>query len=180
MLKGLFKRDPLKQTADQLFTAVSARSRLPVFYKDWALPDTLEGRFECLSLHIILVLRRLEALGPQGKALGQELVDRYFAALDGAVRQIGIGDTSVGKKVKAFAKQFYGRATAYSDGLKPDAPINALSIALARNLLGASSEASPTSDQWALYVWQFENVLAAQSYEALAKADLGALPAAFQ
>jgi cytochrome b pre-mRNA-processing protein 3 len=176
MLKGLFKRDPLKETADRLFNAVSERSRHPEFYLEWGLPDTLESRFECLSLHIILVLRRLEALGSEGKALGQELVDRYFAALDGAVRQIGIGDTSVGKKVKAFAKQFYGRASAYSDALVSDASSDSLSIALARNLLGSGSEASAQSDRWARYVHAYEAVLAERPYAALANADIGPLP----
>jgi cytochrome b pre-mRNA-processing protein 3 len=176
MLKSLFKRDPLIEIADRLFSAVSQRSRQPEFFQSGGVPDTVEGRFESLSLHVILVLRRLEELGPRGKSLGQELVDRYFAALDGAVRQIGIGDTSVGKKVKAFAKQFYGRATAYPEGLKPDAPPDSLSAALARNLLGQVGEANAQSDRWAAYVRAFEAILASQGYEALAKADIGPLP----
>jgi cytochrome b pre-mRNA-processing protein 3 len=110
-------------------TAVRARSRLalglyqelvnqartPAFYRDLGVPDTPEGRFELVGLHVALVLRRLRFEGAPGSALGQELFDLMVADLDESLRQIGIGDLSVGRQVRRLAGHFYARLKALDD-----------------------------------------------------------------
>ena len=146
MLGKLFKRDPNREAADRLYQHIANAAREPLLYANHGIPDTVEGRFESLALHTILVLRRLDLLGPEGKTLAQVLIDRFFADIDSAMRQIGIGDTSVGKKVKAFAKGFYGRASAYQQALAVDADPAALPDAVERNLLGITTGAMAVSE----------------------------------
>lgn len=119
---------------------IVAAARLPELYAAMGAPDTLMGRFGALALHVALVLRRLRALPPPADRLAQDLVDRFFADLDSALREIGIGDVSVPKKVRALGEAFYGRAAAYDAALAEDAPPHALEEALARNLLDRPEE----------------------------------------
>lgn len=126
--------------ATRLFLAIVAVSRDPVAYRDHGVADTFEGRFERLALVTTLVLRRLSALPAPAEAVGQELVDQLFRHLDDGFRRSGVGDLSVGKKVKALAQGFYGRAGAYTEALASGDEAR-LRAALARNLYG--SEKSP-------------------------------------
>jgi cytochrome b pre-mRNA-processing protein 3 len=153
MIASLFKRDPIKARADTLYLRVSEAARSPALFINFGVPDTVEGRFEALALHVFLVARRLDRLGAEGAALAQAFIDRFFLDLDGAVRAIGIGDLSVGKKVKAFARAFYGRVEAYSAALSADAPAE-LEEALKRNLLGGQAEAAAHAPVLARYVRQ--------------------------
>jgi cytochrome b pre-mRNA-processing protein 3 len=149
---GLFRKDPLKDDAEAIFVSVSAAARLPVLYARHGVPDTVEGRFESLAMHVFLVTRRLDQCGEDGKRLAQHLIDRFFEDLDGAVRAIGIGDLSVGKKVKAFARNFYGRVEAYSAGLQEEADPDLLEAAILRNLLGAAPALAGNAPQLAAYL----------------------------
>lgn len=85
---------------------------MPVFYREFGVPDTPEGRFEMVGLHVALVVRRLRAAGAPGSALAQELFDLMFADMDESLRQIGLGDLSVGKQIKRLVGQFYARLQA--------------------------------------------------------------------
>jgi cytochrome b pre-mRNA-processing protein 3 len=171
MLGRLFKRDPLKDRADALYRRVAEAAREPRLFALHGVPDTVEGRFEALSLHVFLVLDRLDRLGAEGRALAQEFVDRFFADLDGAVRAIGIGDLSVGKKVKAYARNFYGRVEAYRAGLAVDAAPAALDEALSRNLFGLDREAPPQLGKVAAYVLQSRQRLEAMDVAAIESAS---------
>lgn len=123
-----------------LFADIVAAARHPVAYRDLGVADDFEGRFERLALVMVLVLRRLSALPAPADRAGQELVDQLFAHLDDGLRRSGVGDLSVGKKMKKLAQAFYGRAKAYTEALdSADEP--ALRDALARNLFGSSIEA---------------------------------------
>lgn len=119
---------------------IVAAARLPRLYAVMGTPDTVMGRFDALALHIVLVLRRLQALPSPADSLAQELVDRFFADLDSALREIGIGDVSVPKKIKKLGQAFYGRAEAYEKALAADASADALEQALARNILDRPEE----------------------------------------
>jgi cytochrome b pre-mRNA-processing protein 3 len=167
---SVFKRSPVKAEADAIFRSVAGQARHPALFLAGGVPDTVEGRFESLSLHVILVVLRIEGLGPQGAELAQELVDRFFADLDRAVREIGIGDLSVGKKVKAFARSFYGRVDAYRAGLAATADAGDLAAALHRNLLGADGPAGVRAEKLAHY--------ARASVDRLAQLDRAGLGAA--
>lgn len=152
MVLSWFRSDPERVRREELYRRISADARHLPLFADLGVPDTVEGRFESLALHVALVLRRLRALGPEGKALAQEIVDMFFTDLDGAVRQLGVGDLSVGKKVKAFAQGFYGRASAYDDALAITDADGALERAIARNLLGAADGVSPHAPALARHV----------------------------
>ncbi|HWA42889.1 MAG TPA: ubiquinol-cytochrome C chaperone family protein [Hypericibacter adhaerens] len=134
-LSRLFRSDPSATPAERLYAALVEQARQPAFFREGRVPDSLDGRFEMLTLHAFLVLRRLRAEGPAGAALAQRLFDRMFVDMDESLREIGVGDLSVGKRVKAMAKAFYGRSAAYEAALSDPAG-SALADALARNLYG--------------------------------------------
>jgi cytochrome b pre-mRNA-processing protein 3 len=152
MIRSWFKSDPLKPLAEALFAQVSAAARQPALFAQHGVPDTVEGRFEALSLHVFLVARRLDALGQGGKDLAQRLMDRFFFDLDDAMRAIGIGDTSVGKKIKTYARNFYGRVDAYSAGLSASAEADVLPQAILRNLLGGDAALAAQARALAAYI----------------------------
>lgn len=133
LILDLFKRRG-SSPAQTLYLHVAEASRLPALYLDAGVPDTAEGRFESLSLHVALVLRRLKGLPAPAEAIGQELVDVFFRELDRGLRELGVGDLSVAKRIKKLAKAFYGRLGAYDEPLGV-ADEEALRSALARNVL---------------------------------------------
>lgn len=143
MFSRFFRPDPRKREMDELHARVVTASRTPALYLDAHVPDTVEGRFECLSLHAILLLRRLRAFGEPGEAVAQEYVDCFFRHLDIALRELGVGDLSVGKRIKKLAKSFYARVSAYDAALAM-APGDdaALEAELARNVLGGEGDAT--------------------------------------
>lgn len=121
---------------ERLYAHVVAAAREPALFVECHVPDTVIGRFESLALHMALTLRRLRELPAPANDVAQDLVDRFFADMDSSLRELGIGDLSVPKKIKKLAQDFYGRAGAYDAALAPDAAPGALREALARNLLG--------------------------------------------
>lgn len=129
---SLFKRRKASP-AETLYRHVAQASRRPSLYLLSGIPDTAEGRFESLSLHVALVLRRLNALPAPAATIGQDLVEIFFRELDRGLRELGVGDLSVAKRIKKLAKAFYGRLNAYDEALAVEG--DALRAALARNVL---------------------------------------------
>lgn len=126
-----------RQKAEALYRAVVSQTRRPEFYVNGRIADTFEGRFDLLVVHVALVLHRLKAGGKEGKALGQMLFDLLFADMDTALREMGVGDVSVPRRIRAMSEAFYGRLRAYDAGLGTVAESDGeLSQALARNLYG--------------------------------------------
>ena len=113
----LFRRSGRERAVDELYATVVAQARQPHFYAAWDVPDTAEGRFEMIALHAFLLLRRLKAERQRTATLAQDFFDLMFADLDRNLREMGIGDTGIGKRVKAMAQSFYGRIAAYDAGL---------------------------------------------------------------
>jgi cytochrome b pre-mRNA-processing protein 3 len=113
--KRIFGRSGDEDTPYVLYGALVGQARNPAFYRDMGVPDTVEGRFEMVALHVFLALRRLRAGGEPGKDLGQKLFDVLFDDMDQTLREMGVGDLSVGKKIKAMASSFYGRMQAYDE-----------------------------------------------------------------
>jgi cytochrome b pre-mRNA-processing protein 3 len=142
MVLGLFSRSKTVPSVDLVYGDIVAAARLPILYRNFGVPDTVMGRFEVLGLHVALVLRRLRALPPPADSLAQDVIDQFFADLDSSLREIGIGDVSVPKKIKKLGQAFYGRAQAYQDALLPDASADSLEQALARNVLDKPEEPS--------------------------------------
>lgn len=104
-----FSHAPEPSSAHRLYSASVSHARYPLYYEHLGVPDTPEGRFEVLALHVGLVVRRLVQDDPRGQKTAQSLVDLMMADMDGNLRELGIGDLSVGKQVKRLASQFNAR-----------------------------------------------------------------------
>lgn len=107
------RRAARQELIDRFHGAVVEASRAPYLYGPGGLPDTVDGRFEWLTLHVMLVLRRLRALPAPAGEVAQELVDSVFAHLEIALRESGIGDFGVPKRMKKIGQGFYDRASHY-------------------------------------------------------------------
>ena len=129
-----FRKPPLVSpgTIEAIYGTIVTQAREPLFYRELGVPDTVNGRFDLLVLHLWMVLRRLRPLGG-GVELSQALFDRFCEDLDANLREMGVGDLAVPKRMQAFGEAFYGRSAAYdlavSDGRE------ALAQALCRNIL---------------------------------------------
>ena len=98
------------------YVSIVKQARRPELYAPGCAPDNFDGRFDMMALHVHLVLRRMRALGMGRSDVGQDLFDMFFKDMDQAMREAGVGDMGVGKKVQKMVEAFYGRATAY-DGV---------------------------------------------------------------
>jgi cytochrome b pre-mRNA-processing protein 3 len=116
----------------ELYRCCVAQARQPAFYETLGVPDTVDGRFDVLLLHVFLVMRSLKD-HPEAT---QSLFDLLFADMDRSLREMGVGDMSVGKKMKPMIMAFYGRTQAYEKALQEGS--DALAIALQRNVYGAA------------------------------------------
>ena len=135
----LDRRKALRGRADGLYRRLVDRAREPVFYALCGVPDTLDGRFDMIVLHVALVVRRLRAGEIPEKALSQALFDTMMDDMDRSLREMGVGDLGVGRRVKAMAKAFYGRAAAYDAALSEGAE-EALTAALERDMVAAAGQ----------------------------------------
>lgn len=147
ILNRLFGGPARPSIAETLYARIVAQARQPALYVEGQVPDTLEGRFEMIVLHAALVMRRLKDGGQAERDLAQEVFDTMFVDMDRSLREIGVGDMSVGKKVRSMAEAFYGRAGAYDSALKAadQASQNErMAAALARNVFGADAPAERT------------------------------------
>ncbi|WP_397419923.1 ubiquinol-cytochrome C chaperone family protein [Phenylobacterium sp.] len=109
----LFRPRPTQLAGQRLHAAAVARARAPDLYIALGAPDTPAGRFELLSAHVYLLLARLKGQGPAATDTAQALFDTYVRGLDNALRELGVGDLSVGKKMRKLGEAFYGRIGAY-------------------------------------------------------------------
>ncbi len=137
----LFPTRPVVAAARRLYAAAVAQARQPALYAGMGAPDTPEGRFELYTLHVVLLLHRLKGGGPQAVETGQALFEAYLRGLDDALRELGVGDLSVGKKMRKLGEAFYGRAKAYDQALESLPEHNALQALMGRTLEGADTAA---------------------------------------
>lgn len=113
MFNRLFKLRPARTAGRALYAQAVEQARSPVLYEALGAPDTTEGRFEIYNLHVTLLLDRLRDEGAQGAEMAQALFDAYISSLDNTLREMGVGDLSVGKKMRRLGEAFYGRAKSY-------------------------------------------------------------------
>jgi cytochrome b pre-mRNA-processing protein 3 len=125
-------RIPQRGTIEGIYGMIVTQAREPLFYRDLGVPDTVNGRFDLLVLHLWMVLRRLQPI-PAGAGLSQALFDRFCDDMDANLREMGVGDLTVPKRMQAFGEAFYGRAAAYDLALT--AGTEALAQALCKNIL---------------------------------------------
>lgn len=135
MFQRLFgrSRNENRAIADALYDAIVAAARQEPIYSAWEVPDTPLGRFEMLSLHMFLFQHRLRGADGAAGELAQILIDDFFTDLDHSLRELGIGDMGVPKRMKKLARMFYGRTASYADALQRDDRA-AMAAALARNV----------------------------------------------
>ncbi|HEY5106174.1 MAG TPA: ubiquinol-cytochrome C chaperone family protein [Caulobacteraceae bacterium] len=173
ILDRLLARGPAKVAAAALLRGLVLQSRGPALYERMGAQDTPEGRFEMLGLHAIVLIDRL-ARDADAASVRQALFDAFIGDLDGALREMGVGDLAVGKRMRSLAQAFYGRARAY------DAAFNALPNpaeliqVIARTVLDAQSD--PDAKPLAGYVERCRDDLAEQE-TALLVAGLARWPA---
>ncbi|MGY8709506.1 ubiquinol-cytochrome C chaperone family protein [Bradyrhizobium sp. 18BD] len=122
-------------TIEAIYGMIVTQAREPIFYRDLSVPDTVNGRFDLLLLHLWLLLRRLRTV--QGATeLSQALFDRFCEDMDDNLREMGVGDQTVPKRMKAFGEAFYGRVQAYDQAV--DAGGEALAAAICKNILNGT------------------------------------------
>lgn len=172
-LDRFFKPKPAVAAGKALYDKASSQARSAAFYADLGAPDTLEGRFELYTLHVVLLLDRLKGdADPFVAEARQCLFDAYVRGLDDALREIGVSDVAVAKKMKKLAGAFYGRHGAYDAAfaaLPDEAPLRDL---IGRTLFDNAADAR--SAALASYVIAVRLALAGQETKALAE---GAAPA---
>ncbi|HEY4254069.1 MAG TPA: ubiquinol-cytochrome C chaperone family protein [Roseomonas sp.] len=179
---ALFRRKSHERTGFALYTGAVAAARRPVLFRDVGVPDTLDGRFDLINLYVALLVRRLRGdPDPRGAALAQAVFDAMFADMDLNLREMGVSDMVVGKRVKRMWEAFHGRAVAYEAPLDAgDLP--ALALALMRNVwrgtapgTGPDGAATPGAERLAAMILAQDRALAAQPFTALAAGQVGFL-----
>ena len=123
---------PPRGTIETIYGMIVTQAREPLFYRDLGVPDTVNGRFDLLLMHLWLVLRRLKSV-EAGSALSQQLFDHFCQDMDDNLREMGVGDLKVPKRMQAFGEAFYGRTAAYDLALT--AGPEALAQAFCKNIL---------------------------------------------
>jgi cytochrome b pre-mRNA-processing protein 3 len=155
MILSLFKRKASRNSLRAVYGSIVAAARHRRFYAEWGVPDTVDGRFDMIVLHAVLVIDRLAREEGAAKVFAQGLTDELFADMDRSLREMGVGDLSVGKKVRRMAEVFYGRAQAYRPALEAQ-DAAALAKALHRNVF-AGEGSGPGPDllaRHALHLYQ--------------------------
>jgi cytochrome b pre-mRNA-processing protein 3 len=144
MILSVFRRDRHNHNIQALYGAIVAQARSIAFYARYGIADSVDGRFELIVLHLVLVLRRLGgeqgtrahlAAAPRFGRISQQLFDLFCRDLDDNLREMGVGDLAVPREMRKFGEAFYGRQAAYGAALDT-ADEEALEKALARNILG--------------------------------------------
>jgi cytochrome b pre-mRNA-processing protein 3 len=164
-LSKFFGQDPAIGEALKLYARIVEQARRPEFYGHAGVPDSLDGRFEMISLHMFLVLNRLKSAEPaiSTESLGQALCNAMFADMDASLREMGAGDLGVGGRVKRMASGFMGRVAAYSAAIQAEG--SELAQALRRNVYGTTEVEDATVLRLAIYVRAATATLARQDLE---------------
>jgi cytochrome b pre-mRNA-processing protein 3 len=118
MLAWLTEKLDRRRTARELYGSIVTQARCPIFYADWGVPDTLQGRFEMVVLHISVLIGRLQHEGKPGADLGRALNEAFIADMDASMRELTFGDLAVPKEIKRAAAALFDRHSAYQAELK--------------------------------------------------------------
>jgi cytochrome b pre-mRNA-processing protein 3 len=157
-----------REAAGRIYAAVLAAARHPALYIGYGVPDTLQGRFEMVALHLFAVLHRLMHDPGDDPELARLVSESFVADMDGAFREMGVGDLSVPKRMQALYGSFAGRISAYESGLKDES----LADAIQRNVF---PDAAETGHALALAAYLTEAVAALRAVD-MASLNRGDLP----
>jgi len=170
MILPLFRRTVRESTISSLYGTIVAQARLPCFYQEYRVADTVNGRFDLIVLHLAMVLERF-AGEPALSRVGQGLFDRFWQDMDHNLREMGVGDLAVPKKMRALGEAFYGRTNAYRAALA-DGDAALLAEAMARNIYGGAPPDPAAPRRLAAYMQDALRNLAAQPSDRLAAGEL--------
>jgi cytochrome b pre-mRNA-processing protein 3 len=170
MILHLFRRTPPSSNIASLYGTIVAQARTPIFFQDYGVPDTVNGRFEMIALHAVLFLGRLEGEAADLRRLGQAVFDLFCRDMDASMREMGVGDLTVPKKMRRIGFAFYDRQAEYLKALAvpDDGP---LAAALARIVLDGPPQSSQ-AESLARYVRAAARALADQEGAAFARSEL--------
>ncbi len=167
MLKRLFGKKSFTDEGLELYRLVVLQGRQPVFYVSLSVPDSVDGRFDLIALHVFLVIRRLKREGERSEALSQDLTEIFFADMDLNLRELGASDIGVGRRVKRMIEGYYGRALAYEAALEGRG--EPLTEVLKRNLYGTVEPEAATLEAMAAYVQAADHDLSRQAWQDLSQ-----------
>lgn len=161
MIFGLFrKKNANQRIVERQYAHLTAAARQPRLYESLGVPDTVMGRLEMLSAVLILYFRRTRVSGTSGQEIAQQIVDAFFQDVDHSIRELGISDVGVPKRMKKLAGRFYGRLESYAAALDASDE-EVLAQALKRNIYPDDTESAPDMQGLAHYLFAAEAHLAA-------------------
>jgi len=174
MIFNLLRKKPDPAVVTRLYHSLVAAARQPVFYAEWGVPDTVSGRFDMISLHAVLLFRRLRAEGAEAAELSQAVFDLFFKDMDRSLREMGVGDLSVPKKIRKMGEVFYGLLAHANAALDKNDEAEFRAV-LGRNLFeGTEPEGL---DRISAYFLRQDRVLAALGMDAIRRGELTLEPA---
>lgn len=195
MVKHLFariraawrRRHTRREVARALYAATLAQARQPVFYTALEVPDSVNGRFDLLVLHVYLVIARLKQGADREEQLAQSFFDTFFEDMDHNLRELGVGDLSVGKKVKGMAAVFYGQVAAYetaltsntrreNEAVNPENKNLELQGVLKRNIYGKAAPSAGVLDTFGTYILAQARHLDGWRLDDLSRGEITFLP----
>ncbi|MHA6691900.1 ubiquinol-cytochrome C chaperone family protein [Devosia sp. A449] len=138
MIMSLFRKNTATAPVYAVYNAIVAQSRQPFFYADWQVPDTVTGRFDMISLHLALLFRRLRAETGDQKDFSQAVFDLFFKDMDRSLREMGVGDLAVPKRIQKMGNIFFGLLAAMNEAMDRGDEA-ALQAVLSRNILDGAT-----------------------------------------
>jgi cytochrome b pre-mRNA-processing protein 3 len=170
MIFRRFRPKPRDRSIGDLYGMIVAQARSAAFYASYGVPDTVDGRFDLIVLHLVLLLARLGEDANSGRGIGQDLFDAFCQDIEGNLREMGVGDLAVPKRMRSFGEAFYGRQAAYLAAFAaPDD--QKLEKALARNIF-AGAETGPGAARLARYARAALRQLEEQDEDALLRGEV--------
>ena len=164
MILSLFRKNTATAPVYAVYSSIVAQSRQPRFYAEWQVPDTVTGRFDMISLHLALLFRRLRAESGAQKDFSQAVFDLFFKDMDRSLREMGVGDLGVPKRIQKMGNIFFGLLAAMSEAMdRNDA--EALQAVLSRNIFDGATGSHVAA--LAEYLMAEDKALAAQPSEAI-------------
>jgi len=160
MVFGFFRQKRNNRTiVERQYQLLTAAARTPAFYRDMHVPDTVLGRFEMLSIILILYFRRTAQSARSGQEIAQNIIDAFFEDVDHSIRELGVGDPGVPKRMKKLASMYYGRLESYAKALDAK-DADSLEAALVRNLHPEEGAEAPPMKTLANWMFDAERKLA--------------------
>ena len=169
MILSLFRKSTDTAPVYAVYSAIVAQSRQPRFYADWLVPDTVTGRFDMISLHMALLFRRLRAETGAQKEFSQAVFDLFFKDMDRSLREMGVGDLGVPKRIQKMGNIFFGLLAAMNEAMdRGDSA--ALQAVLSRNIFDGAT--GRHVEALAQYLLAEDRALAGQAVDAITGGSL--------